>query len=108
LTTKLLTDSEGRKIGKTTGNAINLFGDPKDLFGQIMALADSVIAPAFELATNLSLEEIGVQKQLAESDPMQAKKNLAFAVVKLCHSKELAQNRPGSLRIHSSRRPNPN
>src|SRR3989344_3264869 len=40
ITTKLLTDSQGTKIGKTTGNAINLFGNPNNLFGQIMSLPD--------------------------------------------------------------------
>src|SRR5579872_1023629 len=43
LTTPLLTDSEGRKIGKTEGNVIALTDKPEELFGKIMALPDDVI-----------------------------------------------------------------
>ncbi len=85
LTTKLLTDSQGRKIGKTTGNAINLFGDPRNLYGQIMALSDDVIIPAFTLATTLTLEKITKKEALVKTNPLQAKKDLAFAVTQMCH-----------------------
>jgi len=88
LTTKLLTDSQGRKIGKTTGNAINLFGDPNDLFGQIMALPDDTIIPAFKLTTTVPLDEISQFESKLDNDPMSLKKRLAFEVVKLCHGED--------------------
>ena len=91
MTMKLLTDKDGRKIGKTTGNAINLFGDPKDLYGQIMALPDETIVDAFLLATNLPLEEVDKIKLAISNDPMAQKKRLAFEIVKLCHSLETAE-----------------
>ncbi|HWS24622.1 MAG TPA: tyrosine--tRNA ligase, partial [Anaerolineales bacterium] len=90
LTTKLLTDAEGRKIGKTTGNAINLFGDPKDLFGAIMSQPDSILDQGFELATTLPLKEIEILKQQRQTQPMEIKKRLAFEVVKLCQGETTA------------------
>jgi tyrosyl-tRNA synthetase len=91
LTTKLLTDSQGVKIGKTTGNAINLFGDPNDLYGAIMSQPDSVIIPGFELATTIPLSEIELLKSQAATNPMDTKKRLAYEVVKLCHSEIVAE-----------------
>jgi tyrosyl-tRNA synthetase len=88
LTTKLLTDSEGVKVGKTTGNAINLFGDPNDLYGSIMSQPDSMIIPAFELATTVPLEDIEIIKTKVVSEPMQMKKRLAYEIVKLCQGEE--------------------
>lgn len=91
ITTKLLTDAQGQKIGKTTGNAINLFGDPIDLFGQIMALPDETIIPAFKLATTRPLPEIdNLQKQFKDK-PMILKKHLAFEVTNLCHGVKKAK-----------------
>lgn len=85
LTTKLLTDSEGRKIGKTTGNAVNLFGKPEDAYGQIMAFPDDAIINAFTLATTVPMDEMDAIKKQVQTDPMSAKKRLAFEVVSLCH-----------------------
>lgn len=92
LTTKLLTDADGRKIGKTTGNAINLFGDPKDLFGALMSQPDSILDQGFELATTLPLDEVNALKESAQTQPMEIKKRLAFEVVKLCQGEEAAVN----------------
>jgi tyrosyl-tRNA synthetase len=38
MTTPILADSEGRKIGKTEGNVIGLTDEPSNLFAQIMAV----------------------------------------------------------------------
>ncbi len=73
LTTKLLTDPTGAKMGKTTGNTVNLTDTPEDMFGKIMALPDSLLELGFELLTDLDKPS---------SDPMTAKKTLAFEVVK--------------------------
>lgn len=89
ITTKLLTDSEGKKIGKTTGNAINLFGDPNNLFGQIMSLPDDTTIPAFKLITTLPLAEIEALRQ--SLNPMDLKKRLSFEIVSMCHGASAAQ-----------------
>jgi tyrosyl-tRNA synthetase len=90
MTTKLLTDGEGRKIGKTTGNAINLFGKAEDLFGAIMSQPDSIIIPGFEMVTTIPLDEIETIKSQVTEEPLRLKKRLAFEVVKLCQGETAA------------------
>lgn len=92
LTTKLLADSSGAKIGKTTGNAINLFGDPNDLFGGIMSLSDDLIIPAFTLATQVPMDTINQLKAQMSQSPMKVKKQLAFEITKLCQGEQVASD----------------
>lgn len=79
LTMKLLTDSSGEKMGKSEGNAININCTPNDMFGQLMALPDSLLDLGIELLTDLSLEHI---KKLS---PLELKKEMAFDVVRQLH-----------------------
>lgn len=80
LTTKLLVDKDGKKVGKTTGNALFLDSNPSDFYSGIMSFPDEVIALGFELLTEVSLE--GVAERV-KKNPMLEKKKLAFEVVKL-------------------------
>lgn len=81
MTTPLLADSEGKKIGKTEGNAIAITDNPTDLYGKIMAFPDEVIIKAFEYLTAVPMEEIRKIEQQMD-DPMTQKKRLAFEIVK--------------------------
>lgn len=94
MTTPLLTDSEGRKIGKTEGNVIGVTDEPNDLFGKVMGLSDDVIVKAFEYLTDLSMEEIAtINKKITDGDnPMKFKKQLAFQLVKQLNDNDSAQN----------------
>ena len=89
ITTKLLTDSQGTKIGKTTGNAINLFGNPNNLFGQIMSLPDDTTIPALKLITTLPLTEIDALQQKLTA--MDLKKRLALEIISMCHGPAAAK-----------------
>lgn len=89
LTTKLLVDKEGNKVGKTTGNALFLDSSPEKFYGGIMSFPDEVIGLSFELLTEVPLE--GLEEKIA-SDPMGEKKRLAFEIVKLLWGEESAQN----------------
>lgn len=84
LTTPLLTDSQGVKIGKTEGNVIALTDEPSDLFGKIMNLSDDVIVNGLEYLTDLPIAEIRkIEKDLSGGqNPMLHKKHLAFEIVK--------------------------
>jgi len=86
LTTKLLVDPTGKKMGKTEGNLIPLTEEPKEMYGKIMAWPDTLLETGFELLTDLPLKE--VKKIIAK--PRQAKAQLAREIVTLCHSKKLA------------------
>src|SRR4030043_814459 len=90
LTTKLLVDAKGGKIGKTTGNALFLNAPPNEMYGGVMSFPDEVISLSFELLTLLSLQSI---KSLVEGlKPMDLKKKLAFEIVKMYYSEKDAKN----------------
>ena len=93
MTTPLLTDSQGRKIGKTEGNVIALTDKPSDLFGKIMSLPDDVIAKAFEYLTDTPMEEINqIRDAMKNGDsPVSHKKRLAYELVKQLNSDEDAK-----------------
>lgn len=80
LTTKLLVDNEGKKVGKTTGNALFLDSSPSDFYAGIMSFPDEAIFLGFELLTEVDLANLSKE---IEKDPMLMKKKLAFEIVKL-------------------------
>jgi len=84
MTTPLLSDHSGRKIGKTEGNVIALDDAPDDLYGKIMALPDEVIVQCFECLTNVPLEKvINIREAIARGEnPMPYKKELAEEIVR--------------------------
>ena len=79
LTTKLLVDKEGNKVGKTTGNALFLDSSPDEFYGGIMSFPDETIYLGFELLTEVELD--GLSEKI-NSDPMGEKKALAWEIVK--------------------------
>jgi len=90
LTTKLLVDPRGQKMGKTEGNVINLDEKPKEMFGKIMAWPDSLIFPGFELCTDLSMDKIDkIKKQ--RNNPRDNKAKLAYEIVFIHHSSAVAR-----------------
>jgi len=88
LTTKLLEDKEGKKVGKTEGNAIFLDEPPEKIFGGVMAFPDQMLITAFELFTEFDLTKL---KTEIEKNPMDQKKKLAFEIVKIIYGEEKAK-----------------
>ena len=88
MTTPLLSDSRGIKIGKSEGNTISLTDEPNDLFGKIMSLADDAIIPIFTLLTDVSLEDI-VSFDI-KKNPLELKKSAAHIIVSQLYSEKLA------------------
>ena len=82
ITGKLLTTSQGDKMGKSEGNMIKLSDEPKDIYGKVMAFTDDQIVDGFELLTSTDLESIEeIKKRLEETDnPMPLKKELALRI----------------------------
>jgi tyrosyl-tRNA synthetase len=93
ITTKLLTDSNGNKMGKTEGEMVALNQTPEDILGRVMSWKDESIIPGFELLTDVSLLEINEMsdKLLAGDNPVEFKKRLAREMVKLCHNQKAAE-----------------
>ncbi|MFH1766719.1 MAG: tyrosine--tRNA ligase [Patescibacteria group bacterium] len=92
LTTKLLTNDEGKKMSKTEGGLINLNDAPEEMYGKLMAMNDSMIMPYFEIATNVSLEDVeGIKIQLTNGvNPRDLKARLAATVVAMYYDEAAA------------------
>src|SRR3989344_1285464 len=93
LTTQLLIDKEGRKVGKTTGNAVAIADSPDQIFGAIMSFPDEVIIKGLECLTDVKMEKIeSIEKQIkGGKNPLEFKKLLAFEVVKQLSDDKSAQ-----------------
>lgn len=93
MTTALLTDAQGNKIGKTEGNAIALADPAEKIFGGIMNFPDDVIVKSLEFLTDVPQEEIeSIKKAIARGqNPLQFKKKLAYEVVKQLDGEEAAK-----------------
>lgn len=91
VTTPLLADKSGHKIGKSEGNAIAIAGDPSVLYGQVMGLPDDVIVPTLEWTTSVPQEEVAAVAKLAKTKPRDAKMLLAYAVVEEYHGEAAAK-----------------
>lgn len=88
VTMKLLTDSSGKKMGKTEGNMVSLSNTAVDMYGKIMSWTDGMIYPGFELCTFVSGDELdGIRAELAHPDtnPKSLKCHLALEIVKIYH-----------------------
>jgi len=95
ITIPLLTDSSGRKVGKSEGNAIPFYsGKPYETYAGVMTLGDDVIIKCFVAITDVSLEEISIMETdivKNKANPMFYKKLLAFTVVKEIYGEEDAK-----------------
>jgi len=92
LTCKLLTDPDGKKMGKSEGNMITMADTPEDMFGKVMSWTDGMIAGGFELCTDVPGEEIDSMADQMEqgTNPVQFKRRLAREIVSAWHSTEAA------------------
>ncbi len=94
MTTALLTDSQGNKIGKTEGNAIALVDPPNTIFGAIMTFPDDAIVKGLEYLTDIDLLEIQLIRDTLKKgeNPIKFKKQLAFEIVKQLHGQKAAES----------------
>jgi tyrosyl-tRNA synthetase len=95
ITGKLLADPSGIKMGKSLGNVINLTDSPEDIYGKVMTFTDGMIAPAFEILTDVSMKDVKEIEDIvskASENPMTYKKVLAFEVTKWIKGELMAKN----------------
>jgi len=76
MTTKLLGDALGKKMGKTEGNAFFLSDPASEIFGKMMSFPDELMKSSVELLTDFPLD-FGEKE-----NPMDTKKKIAFDVVR--------------------------
>ncbi len=82
------------KMSKSLGNYIGVTEEPNDMFGKIMSVSDELMWNYYEMATDVSMEEIEEMKKGIDSGavhPMNCKKRLGEEVVKIYHSEEEAK-----------------
>jgi tyrosyl-tRNA synthetase len=93
MTLPLLTDGQGKKIGKTEGNVIGLTDPANEFYAKIMSLSDDSIVNCFTILTDRSIEEIKlIEKKIADGmNPFEFKKQLAFDLTKWLNSEKDAR-----------------
>ena len=96
LMTPILEGLDGvQKMSKSLGNAIGIHEPPGEMYGKLMSISDELMWKYWTLLTDLRGSEIAaMQAEVAAGKlhPMQAKKNLAWGIVRDFHSAAAADN----------------
>ena len=93
MTITLLTDSQGKKMGKTAGNAVWLDPNktsPFEFYQYWRNVGDADVLKCIRMLTFLPLEEIDAMDKWEGSQLNQAKEILAYELTKLVHGEEEA------------------
>lgn len=94
MTITLLTDSQGKKMGKTAGNAVWLDANktsPYDFYQYWRNVADGDVLKCIRMLTFLPLEQIDEMDKWEGSELNKAKEILAYELTSLVHGEEEAQ-----------------
>jgi tyrosyl-tRNA synthetase len=84
LTMPLLEGLDGvKKMSKSLGNYIGVTDPPAEMFGKLMSISDELMARYYLVLLGQALEK--------GANPFEAKKQLAFEIVRTYHSPEIAQ-----------------
>ena len=93
MTITLLTDSQGKKMGKTAGNAVWLDPNktsPYDFYQYWRNVDDNDVLKCIRMLTFLPIEEIEAMASWQGSELNKAKEILAYELTKLVHGEEEA------------------
>ena len=93
MTITLLTDSQGKKMGKTAGNAVWLDPDktsPYDFFQYWRNVDDADVIKCMKMLTFMTLDEIAEYEKLEGSAINSAKERLAHELTQMVHGKDEA------------------
>lgn len=95
LTMPLLVGTDGvEKMSKSYNNYIGISDTPQEIFGRTLSIPDSLIFNYYELASDVSNEELNnIKKELdnPETNPRNLKRLLAKKLVEMYHSKKDAE-----------------
>jgi tyrosyl-tRNA synthetase len=90
----LITDSNGKKIGKSAGNAVWVNGDktpPFEYYQYFRNIPDDLVEKFLKLFTEIPLPEIAELSKLRDQELNGAKKILAFEATKIAHGLQVAE-----------------
>ena len=99
MTITLLTDSQGKKMGKTAGNAVWLDPNktsPFDFYQYWRNVDDADVMKCIRMLTFLPLEQIDEMAKWEGSDLNRAKEILAFELTSMVHGEEEARKAEAS------------
>lgn len=88
MSTALITDSNGNKIGKSAGNAVWVNADktsPYEYYQYFRNTPDDLVEKFLKLFTEIPLDEIAKLSALQGAELNVAKKRLAFAATEIAH-----------------------
>lgn len=94
LSTSLITDSNGKKIGKSAGNAIWVNEDktsPYEYYQYFRNIPDDLVEKFLKIFTEIPLDEIAKLARLQGAELNEAKKKLAFAATEIAHGRDAAE-----------------
>lgn len=89
LTTPMIVGTDGKQMSKSSGNCVWLNDTPNDMYTKLMELHDEHIITYMTLVSSMTVERISeIESKLKEGSmhPIDAKKELAIAVVAELHS----------------------
>ena len=93
LSTSLITDSRGEKIGKSAGNAVWVNEDktsPYEYYQYFRNIPDDLVEKFLKIFTEIPLDEIARLAKLQGAELNSAKKILAFAATEIAHGHDAA------------------
>ena len=93
LSTSLITDANGNKIGKSAGNAVWVNEDktsPYEYYQYFRNVSDDLVETFLKIFTEIPLDEIARLSALQGAEINTAKKVLAFAATEIAHGHEAA------------------
>lgn len=94
LSTALITDSNGEKIGKSAGNAVWVNEDkttPYEYYQYFRNTPDDLVEKFLKIFTEIPLDEIAHLSALQGAELNAAKKVLAFAATEIAHGRDAAR-----------------
>ena len=93
LSTSLITDANGNKIGKSAGNAVWVNEDktsPYEYYQYFRNVSDDLVETFLKIFTEIPLDEIARLASLQGAELNEAKKVLAFAATEIAHGRDAA------------------
>lgn len=93
ITTKIVEGTDGRKMSKSFDNCVYLTDSPKDMYGKILSLKDSLIPIYMECCTDIPMEDVKQAERdlkAKRGNPKDLKMHLAREIVTLYHGREKA------------------
>jgi tyrosyl-tRNA synthetase len=90
----LIPGTDGRKMGKSFDNTVDILLPPPEMYGKIMSMSDEVLPLYYEVLTTVPLQELGEMRQAFASgsvNPRDVKMRLAREIVGQFHRPADAQ-----------------